>query len=220
MIRKIVAEFLGTAMLVIFGCGTAVTVGCDASSGSGYLLTALAFGLVVMALAYSIGDISGCHVNPAVTIGFMVSGRQDITEGLCYIGAQFVGALAGAGIMAAIWGTNTGYGANALYQGSGLKSILIEAILTFIFVFVILRVTLYKKYSGVAGLIIGLTLALVHVLGIGLTGTSVNPARSIAPAIFAAATGNFAPFASLWIFIVGPLVGAFLAAKLYGWMED
>ena len=208
MIRKIVAEFLGTAMLVIFGCGTAVTVGCDAASGSGYLLTALAFGLVVMALAYSIGDISGCHVNPAVTIGFMVSGRQDIMEGLCYIGAQFVGALAGAGVMAAIWGTNTGYGANALYQGSGLKSILIEAILTFIFVYVILRVTLYKKYSGVAGLIIGLTLTLVHILGIGLTGTSVNPARSFGPALLAGGDA----LRGLYAFIIGPVIGACLAA--------
>ena len=98
MVKKIVAEFLGTAALVLFGCGTAVTVGCDAASGSGYLLTALAFGLVVMALAYSIGDISGCHVNPAVTIGFIVSGRQKAGEGIAYIVAQFLGALAGAGV--------------------------------------------------------------------------------------------------------------------------
>ena len=216
MVKKIVAEFLGTAALVLFGCGTAVTVGCDAASGSGYLLTALAFGLVVMALAYSIGDISGCHVNPAVTIGFIVSGRQKPGEGIAYIVAQFLGALAGAGVMAIIWGTDTGYGANALYDGSGAKSILIEAILTFLFVYVILRITSYTQYSAIAGLIIGLTLTLVHILGIGLTGTSVNPARSFGPAVLAGGDA----LKSLYAFIIGPVIGGCLAAIAFKLSED
>ena len=216
MVKKVAAEFLGTAALVLFGCGTAVTVGCDAASGSGYLLTALAFGLVVMALAYSIGDISGCHVNPAVTIGFIVSGRQKPGEGIAYIVAQFLGALAGAGVMAIIWGTDTGYGANALYDGSGAKSILIEAILTFLFVYVILRITSYKQYSAIAGLIIGLTLTLVHILGIGLTGTSVNPARSFGPALLAGGDA----LKALYAFIIGPAIGGCLAAIVFKLSED
>lgn len=226
--KKFISEFIGTAVLVILGCGTAMLVGCDAASGSGYLLTALAFGLVIVAMAYSIGNVSGCHINPAVSLGVLLSGGMKVKEFVGYVIAQILGALAGAGILAAIFGLGNvtdmtgGFGSNGLagVGGSAAAGLLVEIVLTFIFVMAILGVTSSKaKHGSFAGLVIGLTLTLVHILGIGLTGTSVNPARSIGPAIVAAIAGNAEPLACLWVFIVGPLVGAALAAVTYKALE-
>lgn len=219
--KKYIAEFIGTAVLVTFGCGTAMLVGCSADNGTGYLLTALAFGLSIVAMAYSIGNISGCHINPAVTLGVYLNGGMDKKDVIPYWIAQILGGFFGTILLAAIFGLGNvedktgGFGANALagVNGNAFAGLLVEIILTFIFVLTILGVTSAKfQHGNVAGLVIGFTLTFVHILGIGLTGTSVNPARSIAPAIFAAAKGNMAPLASLWVFIVGPLVGAALAA--------
>ncbi|AOZ97710.1 MIP/aquaporin family protein [Butyrivibrio hungatei] len=227
--KKYVAECIGTATLVVLGCGTAMLVGCDAASGSGYLLTALAFGLTIVAMAYSIGNISGCHINPAVSLGVLLTGGMEIKEFICYVISQCVGALAGAGILALIFGTGGvedktgGFGSNGLagVNGSPIAGLIVEIVLTFIFVIAILGVTSKKANHGsFGGLVIGLTLVVVHILGIGLTGTSVNPARSFGPALVAAFTGNTAPIAALWVFIVGPLVGAALAACVYKALED
>ena len=227
--KKYVAECIGTATLVVLGCGTAMLVGCDAASGSGYLLTALAFGLTIVAMAYSIGNISGCHINPAVSLGVLLTGGMEIKEFICYVISQCIGALAGAGILALIFGTGGvedktgGFGSNGLagVNGSPIAGLIVEIVLTFIFVIAILGVTSKKANHGsFGGLVIGLTLVVVHILGIGLTGTSVNPARSFGPALVAAFTGNTAPIAALWVFIVGPLVGAALAACVYKALED
>lgn len=226
--KKLIAEFIGTAVLVTLGCGTAMLVGCNAAQGSGYLLTALAFGLVIVGMAYCVGNISGCHINPAVSLGVLMSGGMKAKEFVGYVVAQCLGALAGAGILAAIFGLGGvtdmtgGFGSNGLagVNGSIIAGLLVEVVLTFIFVLTILGVTSKKAGHGsFGGLIIGLTLTLVHILGIGLTGTSVNPARSLGPAIVAAITGNADPIACVWVFIVGPFVGAALAAVAYKYLE-
>ncbi len=226
--KKYLAECIGTATLVILGCGTAMLVGCDAAAGSGYLLTALAFGLTIVAMAYSIGNISGCHINPAVSLGVLLTGGMDVKEFVGYVISQCVGAFAGSGILALIFGLGKvtdmtgGFGANGLagVGGNVLAGLIVEIVLTFIFVIAILGVTSKKgNHGSFGGLVIGLTLVVVHILGIGLTGTSVNPARSIGPAVAAAISGNTAPLASLWVFIVGPLVGAALAACTYKALE-
>ena len=226
--KKFISEFIGTAVLVILGCGTAMLVGCDAASGCGYLLTAFAFGLVIVAMAYSIGNISGCHINPAVSLAVLISGGMSGKDFMGYVISQILGAFAGAGVLAAIFGAGSvtdmtgGFGSNGLagVGGSAFAGLLVEIVLTFIFVMAILGVTSKKAGHGsFAGLVIGLTLVLVHILGIGLTGTSVNPARSIGPAIVAAMAGNGAPLACLWVFIVGPLVGGALAAVVYKALE-
>lgn len=228
-IKKYIAEFIGTMTLVIMGCGTAMLVGCSAEHGSGYILTALAFGLVIVGMAYCIGNISGCHINPAVSVGVFVSGGMTIFDLLGYIVAQCLGAFAGAGILAAIFKLGdvkdmTGaYGSNGLagVNESAAAGILVEVVLTFIFVMVILGVTSKKANHGsFAGLSIGFTLTLVHILGIGLTGTSVNPARSFGPALAAAISGNSQPMADLWVFIVGPIIGAVIAAVVYKFLES
>lgn len=222
--KKYLAELIGTAVLVFLGCGTAMLVGCDAAAGSGYLLTALAFGLVIVGMAYCVGNISGCHINPAVSLGVLVSGGMSVKDFVGYVIAQCVGALAGASLLAAVFGLGQvtdmtgGFGSNGLagVNGSAAAGLLVEGILTFIFVLTILGVTDSKaKHGSFGGLVIGLTLTLVHILGIGLTGTSVNPARSFGPAVVAALTGNTAPLGQLWVFIVGPLVGGALAAVVY-----
>ena len=226
--KKLIAEAIGTATLVVLGCGTAMLVGCDAASGSGYLLTALAFGLTIVAMAYSIGNISGCHINPAVSLGVFLSGGMKAAEFVRYLAAQCVGALAGAGILAAIFGLGKvtdatgGFGSNGLagVNGSAIAGLLVEIVLTFIFVIAILGVTSKEgDHGSFAGLVIGLTLVVVHILGIGLTGTSVNPARSFGPAIVAAISGNAAPLGSLWVFIAGPFIGAALAAYTYKYLS-
>ena len=226
--KKYLAEAIGTCILVTLGCGTAMLVGCDAAAGGGYILTALAFGLAIVATAYCIGNISGCHVNPAVSLGVLLSGGMTGGEFVGYVVAQCIGALAGAGLLAGIFtlggvkDMTGGFGTNGLggVNGSVIAGLLVEAVLTFIFVLCILGVTSKKaKHGSFGGLIIGLTLTGVHILGIGLTGTSVNPARSLGPAIVAAIAGNTAPIACLWVFIVGPLVGAALAAAVYKGLE-
>ncbi len=210
-IKKYIAEFIGTFVLVLFACGTAAVVGCSAEKGTGYLLTALAFGLVIVAMAYSIGNVSGCHINPAVSIAMLVSGKLSIADFIGYVIAQFAGATAGAAVLMALVGKESGLGANALYQDSIGLSILVEIILTFVFVIAILGVTSKIENSSVAGIVIGLTLTLVHILGISFTGTSVNPARSFGPALF---VGGDA-LANVWVFIVAPLIGGVLAALVY-----
>lgn len=226
--KKFIAEFIGTLVLVVMGCGTAMLVGCDAVEGSGYLLTALAFGLVIVGMAYCVGNISGCHINPAVSLGVLINGGMKVTEFLGYIVSQILGALAGAGLLFAIFDLGKvtdmtgGFGSNGLagVGGSAVAGLVVEVVLTFIFVLTILGVTSKQaKHGSFGGLVIGLTLTLVHILGIGLTGTSVNPARSIGPAVMAAINGNSAPLGALWVFIVGPLVGAALAAVTYKLLE-
>lgn len=229
MRKKLIAEFIGTMVLVIMGCGTAMLVGCEAAAGCGYILTALAFGLVIIGMAYCIGNISGCHINPAVSYAVFISGGMNINELAGYVISQIMGALAGAGILAAIFGLGGvtdmtgGFGSNGLagVNGSTTAGLIVEIVLTFIFVLTILGVTSKKANHGsFGGLIIGLTLTLVHILGIGLTGTSVNPARSIGPAIAAAISGNTAPISCIWVFIVGPLIGAAAAAAVYNNLES
>ena len=226
--RKYIAEFIGTCVLVTLGCGTAMLVGCSAEAGSGYLLTALAFGLVIVGMAYCVGNISGCHINPAVSLGVLLSGGMKIGEFCGYVIAQCLGAFAGAELLNAIFtlggvtDKTGGFGSNGLagVGGNVWAGLIVEIVLTFIFVLTILGVTSKKAGHGsFGGLIIGLTLTLVHILGIGLTGTSVNPARSFGPALTALIGGNSAPIGALWVFIVGPLAGAAIAALVYKFLE-
>ena len=226
--KKLIAEFIGTAVLVTLGCGTAMLVGCDAVNGGGYILTALAFGLVIVGMAYCVGNIPGCHINPAVSLGVLMNGGMSVKDFAGYVVAQCLGALAGAGLLAAIFTSGKvtdmtgGFGSNGLagVNDSIVAGLLVEIVLTFIFVMTILGVTSKKAGHGsFGGLIIGLTLTLVHILGIGLTGTSVNPARSIGPAIVTAISGNGAPIACVWVFIVGPFIGAAFAALVYKFLE-
>ena len=227
--KKYLAECIGTCTLVVLGCGTAMLVSCDAAAGGGYILTALAFGLSIVAMAYCVGNISGCHINPAVSLGVLLSGGMEKKDFAGYVIAQCIGALLGAGILALIFSLGGvtdmtgGFGSNGLagVGGNAFAGLLVEIVLTFIFVMCILGVTSSKAGHGsFGGLVIGLTLTGVHILGIGLTGTSVNPARSIGPAIVAAIAGNVAPLACLWVFIVGPLAGAALAAVVYKALEN
>ncbi len=227
-LKKYCAEFIGTCVLVVLGCGTAMLVGCDAANGGGYILTALAFGLVIVGMAYCVGNISGCNINPAVSLGVLISGGISIREFIGYVISQCLGAFAGAGLLAAIFSLGGvhdmtgGFGSNGLagVNGSAIAGLLVEAVLTFIFVLTILGVTSKKAGHGsFGGLVIGFTLTLVHILGIGLTGTSVNPARSFGPPLVALFAGNAEPIGQLWVFIVGPFVGAASAAIVYKWLE-
>ena len=226
--KKYLAEAIGTCTLVVLGCGTAMLVGCDAAAGGGYILTALAFGLSIVAMAYCVGNISGCHINPAVSLGVLLAGRMEKKDFWGYVAAQCIGAFVGAALLALIFmlggvpDMTGGFGTNGLggVNGSAFAGLLVEIVLTFIFVLCILGVTAPKaKHGSFGGLVIGLTLTGVHILGIGLTGTSVNPARSLGPALIAAFAGNTAPLACLWVFIVGPLAGAALAAVTYKALE-
>lgn len=214
LIKKAVAEFLGTLVLVLVACGVAAASGC-AFPEAGYIATALAFGLVIVAMAYSIGNVSGCHINPAVSIAMLVSRKMTVKEFLAYVVAQFLGALAGAGLLAYFMGSTEALGQNGLFNGDIVKSLIVEVVLTFIFVLAILGVTSRKENSNVAGLVIGLSLVLVHLIGIPFTGTSVNPARSFGPALL---VGGDA-LANVWVFIVGPLVGGILAALVYKFLD-
>jgi aquaporin Z len=210
--KKYLAEFIGTFVLVLFGCGTAVVTGCKGSEANpAYLLTALAFGLSIVAMAYSIGNVSGCHVNPAVSLGMLLDGRMSVKDFIGYLVAQFAGGIVGAAVIGCLAGWNCGFGANALYQGDVGRSLLIELILTFVFVLAVLGVTSKIENSHVAGLVIGLTLTLVHILGIHFTGTSVNPARSFGPALFAGG----AALGSVWVFFLAPLAGGAIAALVW-----
>lgn len=223
-VRKYIAEFIGTMVLVIVGCGTAMLVGCDAANGSGYILTAFAFGLVIVGMAYCVGNVSGCHINPAVSLGVLISGGMTVKDFIGYVISQCIGAIAGTGILSLIFNLGGvtdktgGYGSNGLagVNGNAGAGLIVEIVLTFIFVLTIVGVTSKKAGHGsFGGIVIGFTLTLVHILGIGLTGTSVNPARSLGPAIFAGGDA----LSSLWVFIVGPFVGAALAAVVYKLLE-
>lgn len=216
--KKYLAEFLGTMTLVLFGCGTAVVCGgFTGGTGVGYLgvaAIALAFGLAIVAAAYAIGDISGCHVNPAVSLAVLINGKMSVTDFIGYVIAQIAGAFAGSGILYAITSSSdlSGYGSNGFDELSGVGlnmvgAFVVEVVLTFVFIMTILGVTRTEKTSSLAGIVIGLTLTFVHLIGIPLTGTSVNPARSLSPAVF---EGGEA-LSQVWLFIVAPFVGAVIA---------
>ena len=208
--RKYLAEFIGTGVLVFVACGVAGQV-CDVG-GAGHLMTALAFGLVIVAMAYSIGNVSGCHINPAVSLAMLISKKMSVKDFIGYVIAQYLGATAGAGLLYAIVKNPNELGANALAggdEGSILISLAIEAALTFVFVLAILGVTSKESNGAVAGLVIGGALVLVHLLGIPFTGTSVNPARTFGPALFNDSLSIY------WVFLVAPLVGGALAAVVY-----
>jgi aquaporin Z len=226
MIRKFISELVGTMLLVIFGCGTAVVASSyltslQAGTSLAYLyfglIIALAFGLVLMALVYTIGKVSGAHVNPAVSVAATIDGRISIFECVYYICAQIAGGILGALVISWLFHSAEVLGANGFKELSALGATItttgvafaVEAILTFMFVLVVLSVS--KKESCTNGLVIGLALTLVHIIGIPFTGTSVNPARSIGPAIL---TGGDA-LSQLWLFIVAPLVGGIIAALFY-----
>lgn len=217
-VKKYVAEFIGTFTLVLVGCGTAMLTGCD--KWGGYLTTAFAFGLVIVGMAYCVGNVSGCHINPAVSLAVLISGRMPVSEFCFYVVSQVLGAISGAACLKIIFSMGNvtdatgGLGSNGLagVNGNSIAGLIVEILLTFIFVLVILGVTdSAYNHGSFGGVVIGFSLVMVHVLGIGLTGTSVNPARSIGPAIFAGGDA----LASLWVFIVGPFVGAALAALIY-----
>ncbi len=209
--KKYIAELIGTFVLVFVGCGTAAVLGCTAEPTAAYLMTALAFGGVIVAMAYSIGNVSGCHVNPAVSLGVFLNKGMSGKDFIGYVVAQCIGALAGALVLMALIGKEYGLGTNGLYDGSIGKSLLIEIILTCIFVLAILGVTSKTENGKVAGLVIGASLTLVHLIGIHFTGTSVNPARSLGPALL---MGGDA-LSCVWVFIVAPLVGGALAACIW-----
>ncbi|MCD8009143.1 MAG: aquaporin [Clostridiales bacterium] len=218
-IKKYVAEVIGTFVLVTFGCGTAVAVGCASDAGSGYLLTALAFGLVIVAMAYSIGNISGCHVNPAVSLAMLIRKQLSVGDFVGYVISQLIGSALGCVVLGIVFGFDCGFGANQIQEGwangSVAGALLVEIVLNIVFVLTIIGVTSKQENSAVSGVVIGLTLTLVHILGIALTGTSVNPARSLMPALFAGGTA----LAQVWIFIVAPLIGGALAAVVYTYLE-
>ena len=216
--KKYIAEFLGTLVLVLFGTGIAVV------SGGDLIATSLAFGLAIVACAYVIGNISGCHVNPAVSLAMLISKKLNVKDFVCYVVSQILGAIAGTAILFFILSnTNLGttalganfYGELSLTNISLAGAIVTEVVLTFVFIYTILGVTSDESKSNIAGLVIGLTLTFVHLIGIPLTGTSVNPARSLAPAIF---LGGEA-FKQIWVFIIFPLVGAALAAITFKYLN-
>jgi aquaporin Z len=230
--KKLAAEFVGTAILVIIAVGTATeSFGFRLFGGSvsaGVAATALAFGLVLIALVYAIGPISGCHVNPAVTMGFIASGRMKVTEGIAYMVAQVAGAIVGAlilwqmvaqipGYSRSVQGLGTdGWGKYSITDISMGGAFLVEVVLTFVFVTVVLFATHKAAIQGAAGIAIGMALVVVHLIGIPLTGTSVNPARSIGPALI---VGGHAT-SQLWLFIVAPLVGGIVAALVHMAIAD
>lgn len=213
--KKYIAEFVGTFVLVLAACGVAVVTGANV------IATSLAFGLVIVAMAYSIGNVSGCHINPAVSLAMLITGKMNVKDFFGYIISQFLGAIAGAGVLGLLLdnfdalGAN-GFGAEGQLATSALIAFIVEIILTFIFVTAILGVTSKKENSNVAGIVIGLSLTLVHLLGISFTGTSVNPARSFGPALF---QGGEA-LSQVWVFILAPLVGALLAGLFYKYVLD
>ena len=208
--KKYISEFVGTLVLVLVGCGVAVVTSANV------VATSLAFGLVIVAMAYSIGNISGCHINPAVSVAMLISGKMTVSDFAGYIISQFAGAIAGAAALMGVIGKDMGLGQNGLYNNDIVASLVIEIILTFVFVIAILGVTSKIENGAVAGIVIGLTLTLVHIFGIYFTGTSVNPARSFGPALF---IGGDA-LANVWVFIVAPLIGGALAAVVYKFLSS
>lgn len=218
--KRYISELIGTMVLVLFGCGSAAIAG----SLLGNLGIAMAFGLSIVAMAYVIGDISGCHINPAVSIGMWIDGRLEAKDLIMYIVFQCIGAIIGIALLVAIINSapnlggylTTGLGQNGFGSASSVGldvvgAIIVEIILTFVFVFTVLGVTKKAENGTIAGIVIGLTLAFVHIMGIPLTGTSVNPARSLAPALF---LGGQA-LQQVWVFILAPIIGAVIAGLLY-----
>ena len=226
--KKYFCEAIGTCVLVLFGCGAAVITG-------NIVAIALAFGLSIVAMAYVIGDVSGCHVNPAVSLAMLINKKITLIDFFFYVIAQIVGAFAGAGLLYLILNFSQavaqaggisaiGLGTNGFGEASSLGinmwiALLVEVVLTFVFIYTILGVTSDEKKSSVAGIVIGLTLAFVHILGISLTGTSVNPARSLAPATVMAIIGKYEAIKQVWVFIVAPLVGSVLAAFAFKFLN-
>ncbi|HUZ10785.1 MAG TPA: MIP family channel protein [Acidimicrobiales bacterium] len=227
MVRRLIAELVGTFFLVFFAVGVATLMfGFRFDGGSvaaGVVATALSFGLVLLALAYVLGPISGAHVNPAVTLGAVLARRIEPVEALGYVVAQFVGGILGALLL---WGLfdqspiyhkslqglgTDGYGKESLIRISAGGAFLAEVVLTALFVFVVLGVTSKIANAATAGMVIGLTLTVVHLIGIPITGTSVNPARSLGPALVVGGTA----LSQVWLFIVAPLVGGAVAAVLH-----
>ncbi len=228
--KKYFAEFIGTFSLVLFGCGAAVVSGktipvaiADAPMGIGLLGISLAFGIAVVAMAYAIGPISGCHINPAITISMLVAKKISAADSVGYILAQFAGATFAAFLLRAIqtgapgfsmgeWalGSN-GWGPGYLGNYSTIAAFLTETVLTFLFLFVIFATTSKQGNANMAGLAIGLTLVLIHMVAIPITGTSVNPARSFGPAVFAGGKA----LQQLWLFMVAPVAGGICAAILW-----
>lgn len=224
-IKKYIAEFIGTMVLVLFGCGVAVATACYGNDG--IIATALAFGFSIIAMAYVIGEISGCHVNPAVSLAMFITKKLSKTDLIYYIISQTLGAVAGCALIALFFGSfeflganQTQYALDYAYGDTGALFVALatEIVLSFIFVFVVLGVTAKTENKKIAGVSIGLTLTLVHLLGIRLTGTSVNPARSLAPALLEMIGGSFEPISQIWIFIIGPCLGALIAAYVYKMM--
>ena len=218
--KKYIAECIGTFVLTFLGCGAAVSLGCAETNTAAVVGTAIAFGLAVVAMAYTIGGISGCHINPAITLGCLITGRISCKDSIGYIVGQVVGAIIAGAVLFGIYGAESGLGSNGIGAGCNgcwCTALTVEIVLTALFVLVVLGAT--HKTNGAtgnfAGLAIGLSLILIHLVGIHFTGTSVNPARSIGPAIFACGEA----LANLWIFIVGPFVGALIAAVLWKLIE-
>jgi len=213
--KKYISEFIGTLVLVFMGCGSAIFLGC--SPEGGHLAVAFAFGLSIVAMAYIIGNISGCHINPAVSLAMLLRKKLSIVDFCGYVVAQVAGAIAAAGLLKLLLNFDLkdlsgGFGTNGVAGAGGIGgALIVEVILTFIFILVILGVTSDESKGSVAGIVIGLTLTFVHIVGIPLTGTSVNPARSIGPAIFLQGSA----LTDLWVFIAGPLVGAVLAVLVF-----
>ena len=204
--RKYIAECVGTMLLTLVACGIAVTSGVD------LVATSLAFGLVIVAAAYSIGNVSGCHINPAVSISLFVAGKMKLKECCYYIISQVIGAFVGSLLLALLLDGFDTLGANGLVGTTTVwMALLVEVILTFIFTTTILGVTDKKENGHATGIVIGLTLVLLHLFGLPFTGTSVNPARSLAPAVL---QGGDA-LCNVWIFILAPIVGAVLAGLFY-----
>lgn len=227
MTKKLAAEALGAAWLVLGGCGSAVLAAAFPEVGIGLLGVSLAFGLTVVTMAYAIGPISGCHLNPAVTIGLWAAGRFDPKDVPSYVGAQVAGAIAGAGVLFVIASgapgftladgfAANGYGAHSPGGYSLAAGFVAETVLTFVFLVVILGATSTKAPAGFAPLAIGLCLTLIHLISIPVTNTSVNPARSTGPALF---VGGWA-LGQLWLFWVAPILGAIAAGWLNRWFED
>ncbi len=219
--KKVIAEFIGTFWLVLGGCGSAVLAAAYPELGIGFVGVSIAFGLTVVTMAYAIGHISGCHLNPAVSIGLWMGGRFDKKELLPYMAAQVLGGIAGAGILYIIASgkagfeiggfASNGYGEHSPGGYSLTAALVTETIMTFMFLIIILGATHSKAAKGFAGLAIGLGLTLIHLISIPVTNTSVNPARSISQALFAQGWA----IEQLWLFIVAPVVGAILAGIVY-----
>lgn len=228
---KFVAELVGTFGLVLFGCGAAAVAGTDTLaglSGLGLLGIALAFGLAVVVFAYAIGGITGCHINPAITIAMLVNGKVSAKDAVVYIIAQLAGALLGAFVLQQVLSGQLGgftagewaYGANGWGDGyqnayDTQAAFIAEAVLTYLFLFVIFGATSKWGNGTMAGLAIGFTLVLIHLVAIPITGTSVNPARSFGPALLAGGPA----LSQLWLFVVAPIVGAVLAALTWKALE-